>query len=107
MASERRHFLVGQLIVCGLLALPLTYLSLAIADRPATPQLIRYIFAPGFVLGMRFASGSSFLDTLGNFGRMAILTNITYYGLICFLLLRRINWPKWPKSPRHHFWMDR
>jgi len=98
---------VGQLLASGLLTLPLTYLSLAIADRPETPQLVRCILAPGFVLGARFASGSTFFDTLGSFGRIALTTNVVYYGLICFLLLRRINWPKWPKNPRHHFWMER
>ena len=103
---KRRRFVVAQLLISGLLTLLLTYLSLAIAGRPTTPQLVRYIFSPGYVLGVRFATGHGFLDTLGSFGRVAITTNMIYFGSITFLLLWKINWPKLPRNRHHRFWME-
>ena len=108
MAAGRnsRRFVVAQVALGGFFTLLLTYVSLAIADHVGTPQLVRYIFSPGFVAGMHFASGIGLLERLGSFGRIAITVNILYYGLINFLLFRKLNWPKWPRNPRHHFWMD-
>jgi hypothetical protein len=98
--------LVVQLLGGSLLTLLLTYFSMAIADHVGTPELIRYIFSPGYVFGMRYASGSGFFDTLGSFARISLTVNIIYYGLVSFLLFRKFNWPKRPRNPRHHFWME-
>jgi hypothetical protein len=103
---KHRRFVVAQLLIGGFLTLLLTYLSLAIADRPTTPQLVRYVFSPGYVLGVRFASGKGFLDRLGSFGRIAITANMIYYGSISFLLFWKLNWPKLPRNPRHRFWTE-
>ena len=84
-------FLLGQLLVSAFLALVLTYFSLAIADHVGTPQWVRYVLAPGFVLGMHFASGRGLLDTLGSFGRIAISGDMIYFGLISFLFLRKVD----------------
>ena len=84
----------GKIAIGVLLTLTMTYLSLAIADHVGTPQWVRYLLSPGFVLGMRFASGTGILDTVGSFGRIAITTNIVYFGLINFFVLRRIGRPK-------------
>jgi hypothetical protein len=108
MAASRKpdRFVVAQLMLGSFFTLLSTYVSLAIADHVGTPQLVRYIFSPGFVAGMRFASGGGFLERLGSFGRIAITVNVVYYGLINFLLFWNINWPKLPKNPHHHFWME-
>ncbi len=103
---KQQRFLLAQLTIGVLLTLFLTYISLAIADRVGTPEWVKYVFAPGYVLGMRYARGTGLLDTLGSFGRIAITANITYYGLIVFVVMRQINWPKSPGNPRHHFWME-
>src|SRR6266550_5607500 len=79
---KHRRFVVAQLLIGSFLTLLMTYLSLAIADRPTTPQVVRYVFSPGYVLGVRFATGKGFLDTLGSFGRIAIAVNMIYYGSI-------------------------
>jgi hypothetical protein len=103
---KHRRFVVAQLLIGSFLTLLMTYLSLAIADRPTTPQLVRYVFSPGYVLGVRFATGKGFLDALGSFGRIAITATTIYFGSICFLLLWKINWPKLPRNRRHRFWME-
>jgi hypothetical protein len=107
MAGGRkpRRFVAAQVALGGLFTLLLTYVSLASADHVGPPQLVRYIFSPGFVAGIHFASGDGFLERLGSFGRIAITVDILYYGLINFLLFRKLNWPNWPGNPRHHFWM--
>jgi len=105
-AHKARRFISAQLLVGGMLTVVLTYISLAVADHVGTPRVVRYIFAPGYVLGMRFASGTGLLDTLGSFGRIALTVNMIYYGLISFLLLRKVNWPRAPQNTRHRFWME-
>jgi hypothetical protein len=104
--NRHRRFVAAQLLIGTLLTLLLTYLSLAIADHVGTPEFVRCIFSPGYVLGVRFATGCGFLETLGSFGRIAITVNMIYFGMICFLLLWKINWPQLPTNPRHRFWME-
>jgi hypothetical protein len=108
MIADRKavRFPLAQLLLGVFLTLLLTYFSLAIADHVGTPQFVRYVFSPGYVLGMHFASGPSFTEALDSFGRIALPVNIVYYGLISFFLIRKINWPKLPRNPRHHFWME-
>jgi hypothetical protein len=101
------RFLLGQVLVGAVVTALLTYFSLAIADHQGTPELIRYLFSPGFVLGMRFAWGTGFWDRLASFMWIALTVNSVYYGLIGFLFLRRFNWPRLPRNPRHRFWMER
>jgi hypothetical protein len=103
---EHRRSLAAQVLTGGLLTLLLTYLSLAVADHVGTPEFVRCVFSPGYVLGMRFATGSGFLDRLGSFGRIAITVNMVYFGLFSFILLWKINWPKLPRNRRHRFWME-
>jgi hypothetical protein len=98
---------LAQVPVGVVLALLLTWLSMAIADHVGTPEIVRWIFSPGYVLGLHFAWGRGFRDQLGSFMFIALIVNVSYYGLVCFLLLRRIGWPSSPKNPRHAFWMDR
>lgn len=103
--SER--FLVAQVLVGAFLTLLATYISLSVTDNVNTPQVVRYVIAPGYVLGMYFASGRGFFDTLGSFMRIVLAVNISYYGLICFFAMKRINWPRLSRNPQHHFWMER
>lgn len=107
MISEHKpeRFVLAQFLG-GLLTIILTWVSLTIADHVGTPEFVRYIFSPGYVLGMRFAAGAGFLETLGSFGRIAITANMIYYGLISFFILKKINWPRMPRNPRHHFWLN-
>jgi hypothetical protein len=104
--NQHRRFLAAQLLIGCWLTLMLTFGSIAIADHETTPQLLRYILSPGFVLGLRFMTGRGFLDALGSFGRIVFTINMIYFGLISFLLLWKVNWPKLPKNPRHRFWME-
>jgi hypothetical protein len=104
--NQRRRFFAAQLLIGVLLAFLLTCLSIAIADHDTTPQLVRYIVSPGFVLGLRFTTGRGLLDPLGSFGRIAFTVNMIYFGLIGFLLLWKVNWPKLPRNRRHRFWME-
>lgn len=94
VVKGRRRFVVAQSVVGSLITLFLTYFSLAIADHVGTPDFVRYVLSPGYVLGMRFASGGGWLERLGSFGRIAVTTNLIYYGLLVFLVLRKIDWPK-------------
>ena len=101
-----RRFVLAQLLIGSLLTLFLTYLGMAISDRPTTPQLVRCVISPGFVLGMRFASGGGFWEMLDSFGRIAVTANMIYYGFLSFLVFRKINWPKPPKNSNRRFWME-
>lgn len=101
-----RRFVVAQVILWFAFTFLLTLLSIAIADHVGTPEIVRWIASPGYVLGIRLAWGMGFWDQLGSFMLIALLVNLSYYGLAIFLLLRRINWPKLPRNPRHHFWME-
>jgi hypothetical protein len=85
--SRHRRFVAAQLMIGTLLTLRLTYLSLAIADHVGTPEFVRYVLSPGYVLGVRFATGRGFLDTLGSFGRIAITINMISFGLISLLIV--------------------
>jgi hypothetical protein len=85
------RFLCVKLFIGSASTVLLTYLSLAIADHDGIPQPVRYLLAPGYVLGMHFASGSGLLDLVGSFMRIALTANIIYYGLLSFLVLRKIN----------------
>src|SRR5277367_2737481 len=78
--NERRRFLAAQLLIGGSLTLLLTFVSIAIADHETTPQFLRYIISPGFVLGLRFMAGRGFFDALGSFGRIAFTVNMIYFG---------------------------
>jgi len=102
-----RRYILAQLLIGSLLTLFLTYVGMAISDRPTTPQVLRCVISPGSVLGMRFASGEGFLERLGSFGRIAITANMFYYGFFSFLVFKRINWPKPPRNLNHRFWIER
>ncbi|MGA7560377.1 MAG: hypothetical protein WBV60_10020 [Terriglobales bacterium] len=104
--TQQRRFIFAQLLIGGFLTLMLTFASIAIADHETTPQLLRYVISPGFVLGLRYMTGRGFFDALGSFERIAFTVNIIYFGLITFLLLWKVNWPKLPRNPRHRFWME-
>ncbi len=103
---EPRRFILAQLLIGSLVTLFLTYLGMAISDRPTTPQLVRWVISPGFVLGMRFASGEGFLERLGSFARIAITVNMIYYGFFNFLVFRKST-GQTARNPNHRFWMER
>lgn len=65
----------------------LTYLSMAIADHVGTPELVRYVFSPGYMIAMRFATGNGLLGSLESFGRIAFTVNIVYFGFLSFLVV--------------------
>jgi hypothetical protein len=84
----------------------LSYLAFAVADHAGTPKIVRYLRSPGFVLGMRCASGDGWLDWLSSFGLIAVLTDLVYYGFLVFIVLRKLNWPKMPDNRNHGFWLQ-
>jgi hypothetical protein len=91
---------LARLLLGVFLTLLLTYFSLAIADNVGTPQFVRYVFSSGYVLGIHFASGTTFGETLSSFLRISLTVNVAYYGLIMWLLLiRKINWQSWREIP--------
>jgi len=103
--SER--FLVAQVLIGAFLALLATYVSLSIADDAGTPQVVRYVIAPGYVLGTYCASGRGFFDTLGSFVRIALAVNITYLWFDQLLSNEKNDLAAAFENPRHHFWMER
>jgi hypothetical protein len=100
------RFKIGQLLIGVLLTLALTYVSFPISDHQGTPQFVRYVLSPGFLLGIRFASSDIWLDWLGSFGVIAAATNMVYYGFIVLFVLRKLDWPKMPRNTNHRFWME-
>jgi hypothetical protein len=100
-------FVLARVLIALVITLPRTWLSMAIADHVGTPEFLRWIVSPGYVLGVHFAWGRGFSEHLSSFMLIALTANLSYYGFACFLLLRGINWPKTPRNPRHLFWMDR
>ena len=91
VGHQTGRFLRAKVLIGCMLTILLAYVSLSVADHDGTPQIARYVIAPGFVIGMHFASGRGFLGLLGSFGRIALTVNILYYGLISFFLLRKIK----------------
>ena len=104
---EYRRFYVAQVLIGGLLAFFLAGLSIAIADHGTTPQFVRYIISPGYILGLKLMTGRNFFDELASFGRIAFSVNLIYFGSMTSLVLWKVNWPRLPKNPNHRFWMNR
>lgn len=72
------------------LAVPLALLSFAIADSVRTPEVIRYLIAPGYLLILHMSSGgNSFGESLNREMSLALTTDTAYYGLLIFLVLSR------------------
>jgi hypothetical protein len=68
-----------------LLALPIVYCTMAMADGEHLPKSMVYVLSPGFVIGLRaMKQGGDFLDALGRFGRTAIPLNMIYWSSILF-----------------------
>jgi hypothetical protein len=87
---------VGRRIVCSVtVAVPLALISFAIADHEMTPNVIRYLIAPGYVLSLRLSlGGSSFSESISRDVCFALTANTAYYGLLVFLVL-------WSVARRH------
>ena len=68
-----------------LLAIPITWCTMAMADGGHLPKLLVYLLSPGFVIGLRAMNqASGFLDALGRFGRTALPLNTIYWSSILF-----------------------
>src|SRR6476660_10048932 len=63
--GETRRFILAQVLLGSVLTLLLTWLSMAVADHIGTPDPARWIFSPGYLLGMHYAWGRSFREQLG------------------------------------------
>jgi len=101
------RFLFGQVLLGCALTLLLTYFAMVLASLDLAPKFVRYLLSPGSLLGMAFASGSGWGEYLGSFALITLTGNAIYHGIVAFCLLKRINWPKLPRNPRHRFWMER
>jgi len=106
VGHKRERFLFAQMLIGIVLTLMFTYLAMMIASFGATPLFLRYLLSPGSILGMRFASGRGW-DYLASFVYITVAANIVCYGLISFMLLKKINWPNLPRNTRHRFWIER
>jgi hypothetical protein len=70
------------------LAIPLSFISFAVADSVRTPNIIRYLIAPGFVLSLHLSSGgSSFSESLSRAVWLALATDTTCYAVPLFVVL--------------------
>jgi hypothetical protein len=68
-----------------LLALPIVYVTMAMADGGYFSKPALYLLSPGFVLGLRaMKHANGFFDALGTFGRTAIPVNLIYWSSILF-----------------------
>jgi len=103
---EYRVFRLAQLLIAGSMSFFLACMSIAIADHPATPQFVRYLLSPGYVLGLRLMSGHSFLDALSVFGWTAFSVNMLYFGAPILTILWKMKWPRTRWNPNHRFWVE-
>jgi hypothetical protein len=104
---EYRVSRLAQLRIAGGLSFIITCVSIAIADHQSTPELVRYVVSPGYVLGLRLMSGHNFFDALSVFGWVAFSGNAVYFGALVLAALWKLRWPKTPWNPNHRFWMER
>lgn len=103
---EYRVFRFAQLVIAGGLSFPLACASIAIADHQTTPEFVRYIVSPGYLLGLRLMSGHNFFDALSVFGWVAFSVNMVYFGLVILAVLWKLRWPRTRWNPNHRFWME-
>jgi hypothetical protein len=72
---------IGSLLV----ALPIVYCTMAMADGEHLSKFLVYVLSPRFVIGLRaIKQDSNFLDALGIFGMTAIPLNMIYWSSILF-----------------------
>ena len=86
-AFATKHPYVWRAIGSLLLALPIAFLMIGIADGAHLLTPLLYLLSPGYVLGLRamdHARGSVGLEPLGIFGRTAISANLIYWSSILF-----------------------
>jgi len=105
--DQKPHRFHGRVVIGGLLTFLVTYASLAISDHQGTPEFVRYVISPGFLLGIRFAWGDEWLSRVTSFGVIAAATNGVYYGFIVLLVFRKLGWPKMTRNTNRRFWMER
>jgi hypothetical protein len=94
MAAIRRPTLV---VIAGVVALPLSMIAFAIADHQSTPQILRYLMAPGYVLTISPWFDAALRDAgwktgLGVSLLTALIVNFVYYSLLlcwAFMLIAR------------------
>lgn len=103
---QPRRFLLAQVPLGCAVTIILTYVSYLVADSTSTPQFVKYVIAPGYVLGLKYATGRGLLEWLGSFGHIFFTVELFYFGLASFFVLRWANWPKFPANPRHRLWMQ-
>jgi hypothetical protein len=63
-----------------LVAIPPTFFSFGLADSAKTPNFIRYLIAPGYVLSLHVRL------SLENGVWLALLVNGTYYAVVIYLI---------------------
>lgn len=70
------------------LAIPLAFVSFAVADSVRTPNVIRYLIAPGFVLSLHLSpGGSTFSESLSRMVWLTLAANTAYYAVPIFVVL--------------------
>ena len=89
------HPRLARFVLSVVCAIPLAFISLAIADNTQTPDIVRLLIAPGYLLGLHAISPNmGFLDSLGRFGKVALTVNTCYYALLLAGILSRWSRPR-------------
>jgi len=76
---------IRRICLSALVAIPSAFFSFGLADSSKTPELVRYLIAPGYEFGLHVRMGfDSGITT-------ALVINTAYYTLIIFLISRLMD----------------
>lgn len=83
------------MVVAAVVALPLAMIAFAIADQQSTPQILRYLVAPGYVLTISPWFDATLRDAgwktgLGVSLLTALIVNFVYYSLLLYWVFASI-----------------
>jgi hypothetical protein len=67
------------------LALPLAFISFAVADSETIANSLRYFISPGHLVAVTLQGHGSFSESIV----VALASNALYYGVLLFLILSR------------------
>lgn len=74
------RYMLRRIFLSALAAVPPALFSFGLADSTKTPNLVRHLMAPGFVLMMHLRLG--FDNSVG----LALWTNGAYYSVLIYLI---------------------
>jgi hypothetical protein len=74
------------------LSVPLAIVTFAVADNVNTPEVLRWVSSPGYVLALHAPPERTFAESLGRGIEIGIGVNMAYYWLILLGLLKILSW---------------